>query len=50
MRAGNRDAIMAIFVAAFKVRGPGCHWTHDPFIRIDDEDPNAATGMVLSHA
>ena len=50
MRADNRDEIMAMFVEAFKIRGPGYHWTHDPFIRIDDDDPNTATGTVLSHA
>lgn len=50
MCASNRDEIMAMFVEAFKIRGPGYHWTHDPFIRIDAEDPNLATGTVLSHA
>ena len=50
MRANDRNEIMAMFVEAFKIRGPGYHWTHDPFIRIDGEQPDIATGTVLSHA
>ena len=50
MRAKGRAEILEMFVRAFKVRGPGYHWTHDPFIRIDGEDPDRAKGRVLSHA
>jgi ketosteroid isomerase-like protein len=50
MVAKGRDAIAAMFVELFKIRGPGYHWTHDRFVRFDDADPDRATGLVLSHA
>lgn len=50
MRAQGRDAIVAMFVELFKIRGPGYHWTHDKFVRLDDHNPERATGLVLSHA
>ena len=46
----GRDAIAEMFVRAFKVRGPGFHWTHDLVIRFDEEDADRATGVVASHA
>ena len=50
MRAKGRAEIIDLFVQAFKIRGPGYHWTHDPFIRIDGDNPARAKGTVLSHA
>lgn len=50
MVAKGREAIAQMFVKTFKIRGPAFHWTHDHFIRFDDADPDAASGLVLSHA
>ncbi len=50
LRSVGRDAIAEMFVRAFKVRGPGFHWTHDLVIHIDEDDPHRATGVVASHA
>ena len=50
LRSVGRDAIVEMFVRAFKVRGPGYHWTHDLVIRFDDNNPEAAAGTVASHA
>ena len=50
MVARGRAAIEAMFIDLFKVRGPAFHWTHDHTISFDDDDPDRATGLVLSHA
>jgi uncharacterized protein (TIGR02246 family) len=50
MMANGRQAINDMFIEMFKIRGPGYHWTHDVFVRVDDTDLNHATGTVLSHA
>lgn len=50
MRASGPDAIEAMFIEAFKIRGPAFHWTHDHIVTFDDADPDRATGLVLSHA
>lgn len=51
MAAHGRDAIAAMFVRMFRIRGPAYHWTHDHFVRFPDSgDPDRATGLVLSHA
>ena len=50
LRASGREAIAAMFVGAFRVRGPGYHWTHDLTVAFDDADPDHATGLVASHA
>ena len=50
MVADGRAAIVEMFVAILKARGPGYHWTHDHFIRFDRGSPDAASGLVLSHA
>ena len=39
-----------MFVRAFRVRGPGFHWTHDLVIGFDEENADRATGVVASHA
>jgi ketosteroid isomerase-like protein len=50
MVAQGRSAIAALFVTLFQIRGPAFHWTHDRFVAFADDDPNLATGLVLSHA
>jgi len=50
MVAKGRAAIEAMFIELFKIRGPAFHWTHDHSITFDDNNPNQATGRVLSHA
>ena len=50
LRATGRAQIVEMFVRAFRVRGPGYHWTHDFFVRFDEESPDLAGGAVSSHA
>ena len=50
LKANSRQEICDMFVRVFKIRGPGYHWTHDHFVRFDDNKPDEATGLVLSHA
>jgi uncharacterized protein (TIGR02246 family) len=50
MVANGREAIEAMFIETLKTRGPGYHWTHDVTVEIDRDDPDAATGLVYSHA
>jgi len=50
LAATGREAIAAMFVTLFQVRGPAFHWTHDRFVTFDAADPDRATGLVLSHA
>jgi len=50
MVARGRDAIEAMFIEVFKIRGPAFHWTHDVTITFDDNDPNRASGLALCHA
>lgn len=46
----GRAEIAEMFVRAFRVRGPGFHWTHDLVMRFDEENPDRARGIVASHA
>ena len=41
-RAEIAGEIAGMFVRAFRVRGPGYHWTHDLVISIDEEDADLA--------
>jgi ketosteroid isomerase-like protein len=50
MVAHGREAIEAMFIEVFKIRGPAFHWTHDVTITFADGDPDRATGLVLCHA
>ena len=50
MVANGRAAIESMYIDTFKIRGPSFHWTHDVTIEIDNHNPDAATGLVLSHA
>ena len=50
MVANGKQAIEDMFINTFKIRGPAYHWTHDVTIQMDPDDPNQATGLVLSHA
>jgi ketosteroid isomerase-like protein len=49
MDACGRDEVVAMFRSRFEVLGPSNHFTHDKIICFDDE-PDKATGTVLSHA
>lgn len=48
--AVGRDAVLANLHARFAVLGPSNHYTHDREIRFDPDDPDRATGRVISHA
>ena len=50
MIANGRDAIAAMFIGLFKIRGPAFHWTHDVTVEFDDQNADRATGRVYSHA
>ena len=50
MVARGKAAIVTMFENTFKIRGPSYHWTHDVTVRVDDGNPDEATGLVLSHA
>ncbi|MHB9879972.1 nuclear transport factor 2 family protein [Pacificimonas sp. ICDLI1SI03] len=50
VEAVGRAAIKEFFISTFQSRGPAFHWTHDNFVRFDPDDPDRATGLVLSHA
>ena len=49
MDAHGRDEVVAMFRGRFEVLGPSNHFTHDKIISFGD-DPDVATGTVLSHA
>ncbi len=48
MDAANPEAIEAMFIELFRIRGPAYHWTHDVTVEVADEDH--ASGIVYSHA
>jgi len=50
MDSDGRDAVCAMYRGRLEVLGPSNHVTHDRIITFDDADPDAATGLVLSHA
>ena len=50
MCAIGRAAIEEMYIQTFKVRGPSFHWTHDVTITMSEDDPDQASGLVLSHA
>ena len=50
MNATGREAVVEQFRGRFKVLGPSNHFSHDKILRFDDGDPDAASGLVLSHA
>ena len=50
MVANGKAAIRDMFINTFRIRGPAYHWTHDTTIQIDPDNPDQATGLVLSHA
>lgn len=49
MDARGRDEVVELFLGRFEVLGPSNHFTHDKIITFGD-DPDHATGVVLSHA
>jgi len=50
MKGSGIDQIMEMYDVRFKALGPSYHWTHDHFLKFDDNDDNIATGMVSGHA
>ena len=50
MAALGRQAIEEMYINTFRIRGPSYHWTHDVVIDISPDNPDRATGLVLSHA
>ena len=50
MVASGKQAIVTMFEDTFKIRGPAYHWTHDITVNVDPNNPDQATGLVLSHA
>ncbi len=50
MVAAGKNAIRNMFENTFRIRGPAYHWTHDITIAVSPNNPDTATGQVLSHA
>lgn len=50
MHASGLTAVVAMFRGRFAVLGPSNHFTHDRIVRFEDDDPDAASGIVLAHA
>lgn len=50
MDARGMRAVTDLFRERFKVLGPSNHFTHDRLLEFAPDDPDRATGLVLSHA
>ena len=50
MHSVGLPAVMEMFRGRFSVLGPSNHFTHDRIVRFDDDDSDAASGIVLAHA
>lgn len=50
MNARGRAAIVEMYKGRFAALGPTFHFTHDHAIRFDEHDPDAASGIIASHA
>jgi ketosteroid isomerase-like protein len=50
MAADGVDQAIDMFNEILGIRGPGYHWTHDVMIKLDGQNPDEATGLVLAHA
>ncbi len=50
MNARGRAAVIEMYRGRFAVLGPTFHFTHDHAIELDPNDPDAATGIIASHA
>ncbi len=50
MNATGLDAVVAMFRGRFEVLGPSNHFTHDRIVTFDEDDSDAAGGIVLAHA
>lgn len=50
MDAKGADDAIDMFNNLFKIRGPSYHWTHDVILKFDPDNPDIASGVVLSHA
>lgn len=47
--ASGRDAVIRQYEQRFRVLGPSNHFSHDHWIRLDD-DPELARGLLSAHA
>jgi len=50
MHAAGLRAVVAMFRGRFAVLGPSNRFTHDRNVQFEDDDPDAASGIVLAHA
>lgn len=50
MNVVGREAVIEMFRGRFTVLGPSHHFTHDRILTFSDTDPDAASGIVTSHA
>ncbi len=50
MAAHGREEIIAMYRQVLGNRGPSFHWSHDHTVTFDEDDPDRADGLVLSHA
>ena len=50
MQARGRAAIIELYKGRFAALGPTFHFTHDQAITLDEADPDAASGIIASHA
>ena len=46
----GRDEVVKMFQGRFEVLGPSLHWSHDHRVWFEDDDPDAARGLVSLHA
>lgn len=44
------DDVVATFLARFEALGPTNHYSHGMVLKLDDDDPDRATGVVSEHA
>lgn len=50
MDARGRATIIELYKGRYAALGPTFHYTHDHAIALDGSDPDAATGIIASHA
>jgi hypothetical protein len=48
--ASGIEEIVTTYLARFKALGPTNHYSHGHVVRFDDADPDAAFGLLASHA
>jgi uncharacterized protein (TIGR02246 family) len=50
LESAGREEVVKMFQGRFEVLGPSLHWAHDHRIWLDEDDPDAARGLVSLHA